>query len=69
MPLPGFPAIAFAYQELLVRERSGKLSFDIVIEGRLATTNARDLLEGVDLEGSRRIDQRPPRQDPLVRLF
>jgi internalin A len=69
VPLPGSPAFAVPYQDLLVRERSGKLNFDMVIEGKLVPLNAHDLLEGVDLEGSRKIEQRMPAQEASVRLF
>jgi internalin A len=54
VPVPGHPDIALPYQDLLVMEaESADFEFPQVINGQWSKLNIRDLLNGVDLEGSR----------------
>ena len=68
VPVPGHPQVSVDYQELLAREEHKQARFDIFTGDGLLTLNVRDLLNGVDLGGSRRpasID----RQTQGLRLF
>jgi internalin A len=54
VPIPGYPNKPISYRELLDREKKGRISKEIYLEsGDFLTLNVIDLLNGVDLEGSR----------------
>jgi internalin A len=53
VPLPTHPGSAVPYSDLLTREASGRLKFDVVIQGNMVDLDAGELLEGVDLRRKR----------------
>jgi len=66
VPVPGHPGETVPYEDLLVMEREDERMFKKPIGGRLVEINVQELLDGVDLEGTRE-----PRVigDETVRLF
>lgn len=69
VPVPGHPNITVDYKELLAREEYRQTSFDVFTGDGLFTLNVRDLLNGVDLEGSRQSASRMDRHRSALRLF
>ena len=69
VPAPQHPAVSVDYQELLMREEHKQSSFDIFTGDGLLTLNVRDLLNGVDLEGSRQPELAMDRRTQALRLF
>ena len=70
VPVPGYPKITISYKKLLVRESNGQKSFDEVIGDKLIDLNVQDLLNGVDLEGSRQaVFSGIERLDQPLKLF
>ncbi|MEM6451705.1 MAG: COR domain-containing protein, partial [Cyanobacteria bacterium P01_D01_bin.105] len=54
VPVPGHPTVTVRYQDLLLREEKGRTSFEEVVDGELLDLSVQELLNGVDLDGSRR---------------
>ncbi|WOD41856.1 COR domain-containing protein [Nodosilinea sp. E11] len=69
VPVPGHPAVAVDYKELLVREEHRQTSFDVFTGDGLLTLTVRDLLNGVDLEGTRPLTTAMERHSQALRLF
>jgi internalin A len=69
VPVPQHPSISIDYKELLVRERGGQTTFDVFTGENLLTLTVKDLLNGVDLEGSRKPALGMNRQTRALRLF
>ena len=69
VPVPGHPDVTVDYKELLVREEHRQTSFDVFTGEGLITLNVRDLLNGVDLEGTRRPAAAMERHSQALRLF
>jgi internalin A len=67
VPLPGHPGESVLYEDLLVMEREGERRFKKPIKGRLVEIDVQGLLNGVDLEGTRRREEIQMAQ--AVRLF
>ncbi|MEM1279938.1 MAG: COR domain-containing protein [Cyanobacteria bacterium P01_H01_bin.152] len=65
VPVPAHPDVMLPYPDLIVMEQAGLKEQHQVINGQLANLNVRDLLNGVDLEGSRRADPDRRRIDTL----
>jgi internalin A len=57
---------AVSYDDLLVMEREGEKKFKKPIKGRLVEIDVQDLLNGVDLEGTR---QRETKMEDTMKLF
>jgi internalin A len=53
VPVPGHPAVVIPYRELWVREEKKRFEFEVIVGDDIINLNARDLLDGVDLEGAR----------------
>jgi internalin A len=69
VPVPGRPGLAVPYLKLVALERAGKRTFDDVIGDEVVELDVADLLNGVDLAGTRRrADERLVSDRPL-RLF
>jgi internalin A len=68
VPVPDVPEVLVSYQELLVMERKGIWTFPKVSGDRVLELNVGDLLNGVDLEGARRVS-RAEREDRGIRVF
>ena len=60
IPIPGAPDVLVPYQELLVMERSGIRKFPKVAGDRVLELDVEELLNGVELEGSRRAAAKEP---------
>jgi internalin A len=69
VPVPGHPKIALPYQDLLVMEENRLTEFPQVMDGQVIQLNIRDLLNGVDLEGSRQARSKLDRYNDALRLF
>ncbi|PSN10307.1 serine/threonine protein kinase [filamentous cyanobacterium CCT1] len=69
VPVPGHPGIALPYQDLMVIEESRLTEFPQVIDGQVVRLNIRDLLNGVDLEGTRQPTTAMERHSQALRLF
>ncbi|MGD1940987.1 MAG: COR domain-containing protein [Leptolyngbyaceae cyanobacterium] len=69
VPVPAHPQVMLPYQDLLVMEESGLQEMPQVINGKVEKLNVRDLLNGVDIEGSRKRESRIERQSDALRLF
>ncbi|MEM9090642.1 MAG: COR domain-containing protein [Cyanobacteria bacterium P01_F01_bin.53] len=53
VPVPGHPTVTVRYKDLLLREEKGRTTFEEVVDGELLDLSVQDLLNGVDIEGSR----------------
>jgi internalin A len=69
VPLPMYPNVVVPYQELLVMEKEGEKEFKKVVDNQVMKLNVNDLLNGVDLEGTRRRGKTLDDQRQAVRLF
>ncbi|MBE7381177.1 MAG: leucine-rich repeat domain-containing protein [Leptolyngbya sp. SIO1E4] len=70
VPIPGHPSVTVTYKDLLVREKKGRKSFEVVLDNdELLELNVQDLLNGVDIEGSRQRSAREEGRDRPLRLF
>ncbi len=69
VPVPAHPQVMLSYQDLLVMEESGLQEMPQVIISKVEKLNVRDLLNGVDIEGSRRPESKLERQSEALRLF
>jgi internalin A len=79
VPLPNHPDVVIPYRDLEAMENHGRRTFDKVIYGRRTSDNdveddvikvdIHDLLNGVDLEGTRRRERARDIQKRAVRLF
>ncbi|MBE9140793.1 leucine-rich repeat domain-containing protein [Nodosilinea sp. LEGE 07088] len=67
VPVPGHPDVTVDYKELLAREDHRQTSFDVFTGDGLLTLTVRDLLNGVDLEGTRQPAME--RHSQALRLF
>ncbi|NEZ62301.1 TIR domain-containing protein [Leptolyngbyaceae cyanobacterium CCMR0082] len=69
VPVPGYPNITVSYKDLLIRESKGRQSFEEVVGDELIDLNVQDLLNGVDIEGSRQRTSDIERRDQTLKLF
>lgn len=70
VPVPGHPTIAFKYPDLCTMERDGVGKMPFVVDGKVFAQDIQELLNGVDLEGTRRKERDPmERSDQAIRLF
>ncbi|MGB7087708.1 MAG: toll/interleukin-1 receptor domain-containing protein, partial [Phormidesmis sp.] len=53
VPVPKHPTVTVRYKDLLLREQKGRKSFEEVVDGELLDLDVQELLNGVDIEGSR----------------
>ncbi len=69
IPLPDHPDVVTPYQELLVMEQSGMKKFPKVVGSQVIELDVQELLNGVDLEGTRRRERTIDERRQAVRLF
>ncbi|NJL55090.1 TIR domain-containing protein [bacterium] len=70
VPVPGQPNITIRYKELLLRENQGLTSLQVFADDdTFITLNVRELLNGVDLEGTRQPSHAMERHSQALRLF
>ena len=69
VPLPDHPDMAVPYKKLVVMEQKGVGSFTEVVGSDVIELNVQELLNGVDLEGTRAKEKRPEARTSAVRLF
>jgi internalin A len=70
VPVPGHPDSVVAYKELVVREQQGEANFTKVIGDEVVSLSVQELLDGVDLEGTRRRERTPlSEQKQAAKLF
>jgi internalin A len=69
IPLPDYPDVVTPYQELLVMEQNGMKKFPKVVGNKVIELDVQELLNGVDLEGTRRKKSVMDERRQSVRLF
>jgi len=69
VPVPKHPDVVVPYDELLVMEQSGMKKFPKVVAGKVIELDVQELLNGVDLEGTRQRDRGAEARIGAVRLF
>jgi internalin A len=69
VPVPDHPDIVLPYADLLVMEDTGLTELPQVINGKVVKLNVRDLLQGVDLGGTRPRRGDELRRSRALRLF
>ncbi len=69
VPLPDFPNAVVPYEKLLAMERAGINTFPEFADGKVIEVNVSEMLNGVDLEGTRRRERIVEEQRDMVRLF
>ena len=69
VPVPDYPDAVVAYEKLLAMESEGIGKFPEFAGGKVIEIDVEDLLNGVDLQGTRRRNRTPDAQRRLVRLF
>ena len=70
VPLPGYPDAFVSYEELLVMERNRMQTVPKVVRDQIVELDVQELLNGVDLEGTRRPREgRKGLRGEAVRLF
>jgi internalin A len=69
VPLPEHPDVVVPYEELSVREQAGEKHFSAVAGGQLIKLDVQSLLNGVDLERTRRRDRMIDGHSQAVRIF
>ena len=69
VPLPQYPEVAVPYEELLAFEANGVKEFPKMATGAVFMLGVQDLLNGVDLEGTRRAEPVRGRGEPEILVF
>jgi len=69
VPLPDYPEVTISYQKLLVREQKGSRSFTEIVGDDEIELEVQELLNGVDLKGTRRRERTFEESRQPVRLF
>ena len=69
VPVPGQPDVCVPYKKLLVLERKGMASFTEVTGEDVIELDVKALLDGVDLEGTRRAEVEPKERSAAAKLF
>ena len=69
VPVPGHPLVLVPYQELVLMERSRIETFPRVIENEIFTLSVKEMLNGVDLEETRKASQKRDSKSQPLRLF
>ncbi|MET0647375.1 MAG: COR domain-containing protein [Pyrinomonadaceae bacterium] len=69
IPLPDYPEVLVPFQELLVMEQRGLKSFKKVVGDQVIDLGVDELLNGIDLDVSRRRVRTAERRAPPVQLF
>lgn len=69
VPVPDHPDVVVAYEKLLAMESEGIGKFPEFAGGKVIEIDVEDLLNGVDLQGTRRRNRTPDTQRRPVRLF
>lgn len=69
IPLPDYPKVVVPYRELLVMEQKGRREFPKVVGDQIIEPNVNELLNDVDLEGTRRSERTMGELWQAVRLF
>jgi internalin A len=69
VPVPGHPNSVVPYKNLEVMEQRGVPSFTMVVGNDVIELSVQELLDGVDLEGTRRKEHKMGEHTEAVRLF
>lgn len=69
VPVPGRPQLVVPYQKLMVLEQKGRRTFEEVIGDEVLDLDVAELLDGIDLAGSRRRSDEKVGTDTPLRLF
>ncbi len=69
VPVPRHPDVLVSYEDLLVMERGRRSPLPKVIDGEVVDLNVPEMLNGVDLEGIRRILRKEERMTGALNLF
>jgi internalin A len=69
VPVPDYPTVVVAYEKLQAMERARIQEFPEFAGGEVIALDVQELLNGVDLEGTRRRKRLPDERGEAVRLF
>lgn len=69
IPLPDHPDTVVSYHELLIMEQQGIKTFPKVVQQQVIAVDVQALLNGVDLDNTRRRERSLDRHEQAVRLF
>jgi internalin A len=69
IPVPGHPDVLVPYDTLLLWESSNRLVYSASAAGKILDLNVHDLLNGVDLEGTRRREKTTDERKTGLQLF
>ena len=69
VPVPDHPNVVVNYKDLKIREAKGRTSFEEIDGDELIELNVQELLNGVDIEGSRSRLESMERHDQALKLF
>jgi internalin A len=69
VPVPDYPDVVVSYKKLEIMEQKGIKQFTDVIGEDVIDLNVQDLLNGVDLEGTRRKEAKMEERKQAARLF
>lgn len=69
IPLPDYPDVVVPYNELLVMEQKGRKEFPKVVGDQIIEPNVNELLNDVDLEGTRRSERTMDEHQQAMRVF
>ncbi len=69
VPLPEHPEVVTPYQELLLMEQNGVRKFPKLVGNQVAELDVYELLNGIDLEGTRRSEKSIDEHRQEIRLF
>ncbi|MCA1708818.1 MAG: TIR domain-containing protein, partial [Actinobacteria bacterium] len=69
VPVPRHPEVVLPYADLLTFEKEGMEDFPTVVDGKVLKLAVRELLNGVDIEHTRKRDEVLTRSDGAVTLF
>lgn len=69
VPLPEHPNVVIPYKKLLVMEQRGVQQFTEVVGHDVIEIDVQELLNGIDLEGTRKKEQTMEERRPAIRVF
>lgn len=69
VPVPGYAGLVVSYRKLVVMEQKGVIRLSEVIGDQVVELNVPELLNGVDIDGTRRRDRTPADRQASVQLF
>jgi internalin A len=69
VPVPGYPNVVVPYDDLILWESENRPGYSVRASGQILDLSVQELLNGVDLEGTRKRERAFDAKDETVRLF